>query len=274
MTRFWFTQRHKDHKATLQRSLRALRALVFVSLLIVSTMWLSGCVRLSDSKPPGPWHEAYVPIVDPASEAFITRALERAVADYGEPLIPVNKVLLRRSRKAPAAERYRIDEDFSLTECVDVTNGLFVIYLAVDPGHQNYFPLLGHECAHLLSPRIFDWYMEGFASVFSAQICEETGYEWGDWKRHFERTRRGPYGLSYRMMRELQEEFPVAYSRIIRFTTESADDTARQHIDIDAWLATLPPERRLAALDIISSYAESLYNRRSDQYHFVRPHAK
>ena len=229
-------------------------------------------MRLTDSKPPGPWPDAYQPITDPESEAFVTRSLARAVEEFGEPAIAVNKVLLRRSRKVPAARHYRIAEDFSLTECVDSTNGVFAIYISVDPGHRNYFALLGHECAHLLNPSIFGWYMEGFASVFSENMCEETGRDWGDWKRHFERTRRGPYGLSYRMMLELQQEFPDEYPGVIRFTAVNGEDAARRHINIDAWLATLPPDRRYAALEIISAYSDVLKKKTSAQYYFSPPH--
>ena len=45
----------------------------------------------------------------------------------------------------------------------------------------------------------------------------------------------------------------------------------RQHIDIDAWLATLPPARRDVALDIISSYADVLRKKASEQYYFSPP---
>ena len=246
-------------------------AVVARFVLLLSTILLPGCMRLSNGTPPGPWHEAYQPINDSESDAFVAQSLGRAIAEFGEPAVPVEKVRLRRSRKVPEARRYRIGEDFSLTECVDSTNGVFVIYLAVDPGHRNYFPLLGHECAHLLNPYIFDWYMEGLATLFSEQICEETGREWGDWKRHFERTRREPYGLSYRMMLELQQEFPDEYPSIIRFTAKNGGGIGRQHIDIDAWLATLPPARRDVALDIISSYADVLRKKASEQYYFSTP---
>jgi hypothetical protein len=190
---------------------------------------------------------------------------------YGEPLIPVNKVMLRRSRKTMEARRYRIDEDFSLTECVDTTNGVFVIYLGVDPGHRNYYALLGHECAHLLNPFIFDWYMEGFATVFSEEVCESASQEWGDWKRHFERTRREPYGLSYRMMRELKETLPDEYPAIIKHTAANRGKADRRHIDIDAWLMTLPPDRIGHALEIIDRYADKLLRNTNEQYHFNAP---
>lgn len=247
------------------------RPLAVFFYLLLTAVLLSGCMQLSDGKPPGPWHEAYQPISDPESDAFVVQALGKAIDEFGAPAIPVNKVLLRRSKKLPEARRYRLGEDFSLTECVDSTNGVFAIYLAVDPGHRNYFALLGHECAHLLNPHIFDWYMEGFATVFSEQICEEAGQEWGDWQRHFERTRREPYGLSYRMMRELQEEFPNEYPSIIRFTAENGGATGRRHIDINAWLETLPPDRCDIAIDIISGYVDALRRESSEQYYFSAP---
>ena len=258
----------EKHKATRRHRLCVFCVFV-VNLVLLGAS--TGCLRLSDGTPPGPWHEAYQPINDPDSEAYIAQSLKRAMAEFGEPAVPVNKVLLRRSKKLPEAQRYRIGEDFSLTECVDSTNGVFVIYLAVDPGHRNYFPLLGHECAHLLNPYIFDWYMEGLATLFSEQMCEETEREWGNWKRHFMRTRREPYGLSYRMMRELQEEFPEAYPSIIRFTAENGSGADRRHIDIDAWLATLPPDHRAVALDIISTYVDVLRKKTSEQYYFRTP---
>lgn len=230
-------------------------------------------MRLVNSKPPGPWHEAYQPIEDPAADLFVSNVLERATAGFGEPVVPVNQVMLRRSKKTEAAKNYRIGENFSLTECIDATNGVFVIYLAVDPGHGNFFPLLGHECAHLLNPFIFDWYMEGIATEFSERMCAETGREWGDWKRHFQRSRREPYALSYRMMLELKAAFPAEYPRLIRHTAQTGKGPDRRHIDIDAWLATLPVDRRETALGIIGEYATALRRAVSAQYYFTVPDA-
>lgn len=234
---------------------------------------LSGCVQLSSGKPPGPWHEAYQAIEDVESEVFVAHALEQAVAQFGQPVVPVGQVILRRSRKLPEVRRYRIAEDFSLTECVDPTNGVFAIYLAVDPGHPNYYPLLGHECAHLLNPYIIDWYMEGVATLFSEQVCNEAGHSWGDWERHFSRSRRDPYALSYRMMCELQEAFPEQYPSIIQYVAENGKGAGKLRIDIDAWLQTLPHGRREEALRIIAPYTKVLQRRASEQYYFTIPQA-
>ena len=250
----------------MQRSLSVLRALVFTCVIL-----LTGCMQMSGGKPDGPWHDAYEPIDDPESHAFAVEALEKAIDEFGEPEIPVNKLLLRRSRKTAAARKYRISEDFSLTQCADETNGVFVIYIAVDPGHENYFALLGHECAHLLNHNVFDWYMEGLATVFSEQQCEDAGLQWGSWKRHFERTRREPYGLSYRMMRELSEKFPEEYPSIVRYTRVADHETGKKQLDIDAWIASLSPADRGVAAEIIDAYAEGLLRKKSPQYYFRRP---
>ena len=231
---------------------------------------LAGCAHLVDAPPPGPWYAAYQPIDDPASAAFVSQALETATAEFGPPAIPVEKVLLRRSRKTGEASRYRLAEDFSLTECADASNGLFVIYLSARPGEKNYYPLLAHECAHLLDPRLFDWYMEGFATLFSEDFCAATGHGWGDWKKRFSKSRRDPYALSYRMMRELRRACPKAYPSIIRFTAPSPVP-GRRHIDIDAWLRTLAPGQRIAALGTISQYAEVLHHDSGAQYYFAIP---
>ena len=127
----------------------------------------SGCVGLKEGQPPGAWHDAYQPLDDPAAEKFFFGALERAKIEFGDPVVPVNRVLFRRSKKTAAARAYRIGENFSLTQCVDSTNGVFVVYIGVDPGHRNFYPLLGHEAAHFINARITDWYMEGVATVLA-----------------------------------------------------------------------------------------------------------
>lgn len=226
---------------------------------------------MTNGKPPGPWHAAYQPIDDVESQRFIKFALEQAEEQFGPPAIPVNSVILRRSRKVPEARGYRIAEDFSLTECVDTTNGVFAVYLAVDPDHPNYYPLLGHECAHLVEPRVLDWYMEGLATRFSEQVCEAAGHAWGDWERHFNRSRRDPYALSYRMMRELQKEFPEHYSSIIRYTADNGHGPDKRRIDIDAWLGSLPESRRAEARAIIEPYTKVLQRRSSEHYFFTIP---
>lgn len=245
--------------------------LLWIGLLFL-TAFLSGCAtRLSDGKPPGPWYKAYQPIEQKESELFLFQSLELARAQFGEPVIPVNKVILRRSRKTEEARRYRIGEDFSLTECIDTTNGVFVIYIGVDPDHRNYYPLLGHECCHLINPHITDWYMEGIATLFSEEACKAEGYEWGDWKRHFERSRKEPYARSYRMMRDLKQAFPDEYPELINHLQPNGKGPPWLHIDIDAWLDILPSDRRREALELIKPHVSVLKKEVNRQYGFIVP---
>lgn len=241
-------------------------------LLLFLVLLLPGCAHLRGGKPPGPWYEAYEPINDPDSVAFLNQCFEKAQAEFGEPVVPVKKILLRRSRKTQEARRYRIGEDFSLTECVDSTNGLFAVYIGVDPGHSNYHALLAHEAVHLLNPYITDWYMEGIATLFSEQTCAGMGCEWGDWKRYFMKSRREPYALSYRMMMELQKAFPEQYPDIMHYTiAHNAKSGPWLQIDIDRWIDSLPSNRRDEARWIIEGYAPELLRHTGKVYGFAEP---
>jgi hypothetical protein len=241
-------------------------------LLLFLSLGVSGCIRLSNGRPPGPWHESYQPIEDPDTDDFLFQVLDLARAEFGEPVIPIKTILLRRSRKTQEARRYRIGEDFSLTECVDPANGLFVVYIGVDPGHSNYHALLAHECVHLLNPQVTDWYMEGIATVFSEQACSATGQAWGDWKHHFMKSQRDPYALSYRMMVELCDAFPDHYPSLVHCIAPNGSGSAQWlRIDIDQWIAALPDERHEEALNIIGPYVDGLRRHTGKLYDFTVP---
>ncbi|WP_372796015.1 hypothetical protein [Pontiella sp.] len=238
----------------MRRSLSSLVLFLFVS--VVSLQF--GCTTMIDGMPPGPAHEAYQPLESAEAEAFFFQCLEKAQEQFGAPEVPVTRVLFRRSRKTEAAARYRIAENFSLTQCIDSTNGVFVVYIGEDPDGRNFYPLLAHESAHLLNARIMDWYMEGLATAFSEEMCAQHDKAWGDWGRHFRRTRKDPYGRSYRMMRDLKAAFPQAYPSIIRYTRPNGKNTDWLYIDIDRWLDTLDDDGYAEALDIIEPHLKTL----------------
>jgi hypothetical protein len=245
------------------------RLLLF--LLCLLSLLPAGCVRLIGSKPEGPWYEAYQPIDDEASQHFISQALDEAVRMFGEPVFPVNQIILRRSRKSDEARFYCLAEDFSLTECIDPENGIFVIYIGVDPDHENYYALLGHECAHLLNPFITDWYMEGLATLFSGWICEELGKDWGTWTLRFERLQRDPYAVSFRMMEQLHSALPEAYYRIPGFAVTNGRGDTWLKVDIDAWMNTLSETERKTAREIIRPCVSVLRKNTNRQYGFAVP---
>lgn len=244
----------------------ALKSGLFLFLCLL----LAGCVGVL-TRPSGPWYEVYQPINDPASNTFVADVLKQAVNEFGEPVHPVEQVLLRRSRKSREFKNYRVREDFSLTECQDATAGIYVIYLGMGPDDPDYFAFLAHECAHLLNPQITDWYMEGMATLFSEEVCEARGIDWNSLRTHFETDKREPYALSYRMMKALKEAFPEAYPSIIRFVGPNRSGEAWQRIDIDAWIASLPLADQRKALSIIEPYAKRLAKEKRKLYDFTVP---
>ncbi|QBG47902.1 hypothetical protein EGM51_11030 [Verrucomicrobia bacterium S94] len=234
-----------------------MRWLPVTAALMVSVLMCS-CSTVINGLPEGPIHAAYQPLGEPEAEAFFFRCLDELTEEYGNPDVPVNEVIFRRSRKDETARRYRIAEDFSLTQCIDPSNGVFVVYIGVDAGKKNFYPLLTHECGHLMNARIKDWYMEGFATVFSEEICTEKNKLWGDWGRHFNRSKKNPYARSYRMMRDLKAACPEAYPKMIRFTKPNPRSPEWLCIDIDAWLETLGSVQRDTALEIIEPHLKIL----------------
>jgi len=229
---------------------------------------LGACTHLLDAPPPGAWSAAYQPIHDPASDLFVSNALKRAISEFGDPVFPVRKVMIRRSKKNPSVQNYRLAEDFSLTECSDLSNGCCTIYLGVAPSDSAYFPMLGHECGHLLNPFLFDWYMEGFCTLFSEQFCAEQGKDWHAWRKKMDRKRHDPYAASYQMMRALHTAFPKEYVQLLQFAVSTPGFPGRQHIDIQAWIATLPVAQRPVAREIIRQHTKTLQHYSGAQYHF------
>jgi len=242
-----------------------------VTCLFLLLSMLSGCRSLIDAPPPFPWHECYEPLESLAAEKFVSQALEKAVSIYGEPVVSVQSVLLRHSSKTHKVRNYRLAVNFNLTECLDPEKGLFAIYLAAEPDSEDFYPILGHECFHLLNPYIFDWYMEGAATVFSEEFCRECGVSWAAWEKRFRREgKKKPYSASYWMMKELKQAVPGHYPQIIRYTATSGKKD-RLSIDIDAWLDTLSESERIRALNIISRWMKILKRRESKVYHFTVP---
>ena len=241
-------------------------------LLVGCSLLAQGCKTLLHEKPPCPWYAVYEPVSYPLAHRFAWDAFMKAQQAYGPARVPVRTILLRYTKKLDAYHRYAVAEDFSLTECADASNGLMVVYVDCLPDDPAFFPTLAHECAHLLNPYIKDWYMEGFATLFSDRYCHYLHYDWSAWEDRFgSPLKKGPYALSYRMMRELQGACPMEYDRILHFVAEDDRGPNALHIDIDRWLETLPPERQAEALGIIEKYAPLLHHYASEKASFTLP---
>ena len=242
------------------------------AVLLLFLFLSAGCAGLN-YRSSRPCHEMYQPMQSPESMEFISAAFAEAEAQFGPPRIPLQQVLLRRSlRSAGLSGRYRLRENFSLTECADPAAGLFVIYLSERPDAPDYWALLAHECTHLLNPWITDWYMEGLATVFSEEFCQLAGRPWGHFLDHFLQSDKDPYALSYRMMKALKQSFPDEYPLLAQSVLPNRRGKGKWlRIDIDAWLARLPSERQGEALNIIKPYVRKLAKADRGLYDFTVP---
>ena len=103
------------------------RSAIFSTLFFI----LNGCLSINKTNPPKgvPWSDLYQPIVNAELLSFSKACIDEAVSLYGDPIIPITKVDLRRSRKHSKWNHLHIAEDFSLAELVSGSNGNFVIYL-------------------------------------------------------------------------------------------------------------------------------------------------
>jgi len=235
------------------------------------TLLLSSCTQWKKGKPPGEWYESYQPIQNPQADLFVKQAISLTTTQFPDSIFPIKKIILRHSKKTTAAKNYRIAEHFSLTECIDSTNGIFVIYIEVDPTHPSFYPLLGHECTHLINPKIFDWYMEGIATQFSEDLCKKEGKSWAEWTKRFNKNSTDPYALSYQMMHQIKQTVsPQTYAAILRYRAPNHFSPSRERIDIIAWLKTLSPKEQTKVISIIRRYEKQLLAHKSKQYDFTK----
>ena len=171
---------------------------VFGLLLIAWLLGLSGCSTTEPRPADLPFHELYEPIESAEAQAFLEAGLGILVRDHGPLEFPVREVLLRYTARNELGRGYRVAEHFSLTEIVDSRAGSFAIYLAVQPGDPEFYPLLAHEIGHLKRPSLKDgWEMEGFCMVFSEKLCGELGKDWSAWAERFTRESDDPYAQAY-----------------------------------------------------------------------------
>lgn len=157
---------------------------------------LTGCQSLREKPAALPFHECYQEITDPDALEFVQQALDLLNEKYGGPSRPIHTIHLRLAERNQTGRAYRLAEHFSKTEWI--SPGTVAMYIEVPPGNKEFYPLLGHECGHLLDPSIVnDWQMEGFCMRFSEEICNRTGRSWTVWKRRFTRKSSDPYAKAY-----------------------------------------------------------------------------
>lgn len=166
--------------------------------ILAALILLSGCQTRMVRPDSVPFHTLYQPIHSAEAEAFLAAGLTMLRQGHSPLEFPVREVLLRHSQTNQQGSRYQVAEHFSLTEIVDAQAGIFTIYIAVPPEHEEFYPLLAHEIGHLKQPSLKDdWPMEGFCMVFSEQLCAAQGKDWSVWTKRFAEDPKDPYARAY-----------------------------------------------------------------------------
>ena len=239
--------------------------IIFISSFLTACHSLPHVVTLSEKN----WKNYYQEIQHSPSDKFIQGALNEAIALYGKPSFEINKIHLVRSKKKPEFNHLLIQEDFSLTEVINSTNGIVVIYIGVNIDNENYYPLLAHEVFHLLNPYIKDWYMEGLASSFAEEYCLKCNLLSDGWIERFTNKKNDPYVTSFNMMNDIKSIFPNSHQNILQFTTKDIKNKNWIKIDINEWLNTYSYKDRTVLVDIIKIYEKRL--KRKSEVAFTLP---
>ncbi|HEX7240285.1 MAG TPA: hypothetical protein VF263_08480 [Longimicrobiaceae bacterium] len=220
-------------------------------LLLVLLPGTLAC-RAASAQAAPPWHEHYPPVRSAAADRLLRRAIERARALLGEPVVPIRRVHLRLSTPLDPGRGLR--SGFRLTELVSAREGVFTIYLSRSPAEYAFEGQLAHEAAHLLNARLSDVYAEGVCTVFAERLLRERGSDWTGWERHFRSGEDRLHGLSYAMMSEV---WSAAGDEAMRRFLSHAKLTHADgmHLDVEAWLRTLPPPVQRQVRGIIGRHA-------------------
>lgn len=211
------------------------------------------------------WREFYDPrsfdsVTLPAS---VQRRARRDVRSLSRSKLErFNRSLLEalfQDRIVPLQKWKRLARGFELCERTDGSPGRFTLYVSASPDNPEFYLQLAHETCHLLNPEVYDWHMEGLCNVFAEHMARKTGRTWQPWRKRFASRRdRDPYAIAYFMMQEVHAAAGEYMKEFVRFVVWSDRKQGRMRMDIDAWLAVLPADRREKVLDILRRYGPKL----------------
>jgi len=206
----------------------------------------------------------YQLIDDPEALDFIQRGLAHARELYGEPRVPVRRVLLR----------YR--PQGALTNLTDARKGVFTIFLDRKPNEYAFYGQLAHEVGHLLNAQLYDPYAEGLSSLFSEKMLKRYGKDWSGWEDYYRKYEDPFYAATYFMMKEVSDVVgEQALKSLLSHAKYDSRNSQVMHIDIDGWINSLPREKRAAVKNVIIKYAptvqRSMRTLKDNKYSFRLP---
>jgi hypothetical protein len=228
-----------------------------LTLLLILSITINAYSQTDDN------FKQYPSIDDPEVNSFIKQGLSYAIELYGEPRIPVNRVMLR----------YR--PEGALTNLTDSRNGIFTIFLSRKINEYSFYGQLAHEIAHLLNAQLFDAYIEGLNTVFSEKLLKRSGRDWSGWEDYYREYDNPFYSATYFMMKEVTEiAGESAIRSFLSYAKYRSDNSQRMYIDIEEWISSLPAGKRGQVTNVILRHAEHVHksaNGTREKYIFMLP---
>lgn len=220
------------------------------AFLMGSTVAQSASAKSADA---AYWHTSYEPINDPAARQFMNKALIAAGQLFGKPKIEVKSVYLCLSK--PLNPSSSLKRDFAICSIEDRGKGGFTLYMNRKPGEYSFNGQLAQLTTHLLNADLYDAYMSGLSTVFTERFLTASKMDFSGWKQWADSYKEPFMAGTYKMMREINSKVSDKDFRTILNYAVPNSKGKDMHIDIDAWLATLPPERRAEVIKVINRHA-------------------
>jgi tetratricopeptide (TPR) repeat protein len=204
-------------------------------------------------------------ITNPIVYKFANDTLASAQKVFGPAKVPIKRLYIM----------YRSGNSCQ-TVMVDEKRGVFCICMANDETTDAYFHSLGHELIHCLNTRLADPYIEGICSYIGANSNPPPRRQFRAWARQYDRgvVKLKFYRETYVMVKELVDKLGMNGIRsILSYVRWDGDSKFWQQVDVDAWLKSLPDDKRIIARDIINKYADQIQKVLPDDgaYSFARP---
>ncbi|MCM8536899.1 MAG: hypothetical protein NE334_13260 [Lentisphaeraceae bacterium] len=155
--------------------------------------------------------------------------------------------------------------NMQLCELASEKRGVFVIYLKHEPDSDPFYCELAHEMFHLLNPKVYDWHMEGLASVFAEKLLKQERKNWDHFEKVLSNTQKA-YGASYHFIKTLNQYSKTPFQSMLKFTKPYRG--SREKIDIKPWLKETSNDFKTLYREQLSKYYPILIENKSNNIEF------
>ena len=223
--------------------------------------WLAAVLVLTAPCLAQPGHRKWPLIEDERASRLQSMAQSMAVT-YARPVEPINRVWICYWGGSGHPNRCSADPG---------AYGEYTLFLDHKPGAYAFPGSVAHETFHLLNAHLIDAYMEGMCDCFSEDFCQANRFDWSRWPPYLEK-QSPAYAHTYQMMKAIRQVVgDNCFAGILAFAVATPGTRDDQHIDINAWLQTIPLDKRSRVVQIIQSHASAIERYRLRNCHFELP---